>query len=227
MTTAPTVPAREEIRQALRVVIDPELHQNIVDLGMVRKIDFPAEGHVSVTVSLTTPGCPIRSHFQQAVSETVRGLPGVTGVHVDFDVLSEGEKSNLQQRLGLPGGLPQGSLAAVKNVVCVASGKGGVGKSTITASLAAALHVEGKRAAALDADVWGYSIPRMLGVHGRPRVNAQRKIMPLEAHGGMARSRSSSSSSARTRRSSGAGRCSTRRCASSSRTSTGASSTTC
>ena len=176
---------RDEIRQALRVVVDPELHQNIVDLGMVRTIDFPAEGQVNVTVSLTTPGCPIRSHFAKAVNEAVTALPGVDEVRVDFDVLSDNEKQGLQQRLGMPGGLPHGALAAVKNVICVGSGKGGVGKSTTTANLAAALMAEGKTAAALDADVWGYSIPRMLGVHGKPTVNAARKIQPLIAHGGV------------------------------------------
>ena len=97
-----------------------------------------------------------------------------------FDVLSDQEKQALAQRLGRHGGLPQGALAAVKNVICVGSGKGGVGKSTVTTNLAAALQAEGT-AAALDADVWGYSIPRMLGVHGRPKVSAERKILPLEA----------------------------------------------
>jgi ATP-binding protein involved in chromosome partitioning len=138
-----------------------------------------------VMVSLTTPGCPIRSHFQKAVAENVGGLEGVSQVNVAFDVLSAEEKQGLQQRLGRPGGLPEGALAAVKNVICVASGKGGVGKSTVTANLAAALQVEGHAAAAMDADVWGYSIPRMLGVHGRPMVSGERKIIPLETHGGV------------------------------------------
>jgi ATP-binding protein involved in chromosome partitioning len=106
-------------------------------------------------------------------------------VNVGFDVLSDNEKSGLQQRLGRPDGLPTGALAAVKNVICVGSGKGGVGKSTVTSNLAAALFAEGQRVAAMDADVWGYSIPRMLGVHGRPRVSEQRKILPLVAHGGV------------------------------------------
>ena len=100
-------------------------------------------------------------------------------------MLSPEEKQTLQQRLGRKDGLPEGALAAVKNVICVGSGKGGVGKSTLTANLAAALQMEGKAAAALDADVWGYSIPRMLGVHGRPMVSAQRKILPLDAAGGV------------------------------------------
>lgn len=178
------MPTQEQIREALRAVIDPELRNNIVELGMVRSIELGDSGHVSIMVSLTTPGCPIRSHFQQAVAQQVGALEGVTTVKVDFDVLSQDEKAGLQQRLGR-GSLPQGALAQVKNVICVGSGKGGVGKSTVTANLAAALFAEGKSAAALDADVWGYSIPRMLGVHGKPKVSAERKIVPLVAHGGL------------------------------------------
>src|SRR3954464_4415312 len=173
------------IREALKVVIDPELRHNIVDLGMVRSIETPAEGRVDVVVSLTTPGCPIRSHFQKGVSEAIKGLGGVQQVNVGFDVLTDQEKTGLQQRLGRQDGLPTGALAAVRNVICIGSGKGGVGKSTVTANLAAALTAEGKRVAAMDADVWGYSIPRMLGVHGRPTVSPQRKILPLVAHGGV------------------------------------------
>jgi ATP-binding protein involved in chromosome partitioning len=179
-----TVPTQEQIQDALRHVIDPELRKDIVSLGMVRSIEQSEPGRVDVMVSLTTPGCPIRSHFEKAVSENVRALEGVEQVGVTFDVLSQDEKQTLQQRLGRQG-LPQGALARVNNVICVGSGKGGVGKSTVTANLAAALQVEGKTAAALDADVWGYSIPRMLGVHGRPQVSAERKILPLETHAGV------------------------------------------
>ncbi len=179
------MPTAEQIREALKVVIDPELRHNIVDLGMVRSIEIPAEGRIDIVVSLTTPGCPIRSHFQKGVTEAIRGLGGVEQVNVGFDVLTDQEKSGLKQRLGRQDGLPTGALAAVKNVICVGSGKGGVGKSTITANLAAALFAEGKQVAAMDADVWGYSIPRMLGVHGRPAVSPQRKILPLVAHGGL------------------------------------------
>jgi ATP-binding protein involved in chromosome partitioning len=134
-------------------------------------------------VSLTTPGCPIRSHFETAVQKAVGELPGVDRVEVAFDVLSDQEKAGLQQKLGRPGGLPEGALAQVANVVCIGSGKGGVGKSTITANIAAALASEGKRVGVLDADVWGYSIPRMFGVSGRPPVSPERKIVPLEGHG--------------------------------------------
>jgi ATP-binding protein involved in chromosome partitioning len=108
----------------------------------------------------------------------------VTGVAVGFDVLSDEEKGALQKTLGR-GKLPAGALAQVKNVICVASGKGGVGKSTMTANLAAALSAEGHPAGALDCDVYGYSIPRMLGVNRKPEVDGERKILPLEAAGGV------------------------------------------
>src|SRR3954468_6740892 len=150
---------------------------------MVRSIDS-ADGLVRVTVSLTTPGCPIRSHFETAVQQAVGALAGVQRVEVGFDVLSDKEKAGLQQKLGRPGGLPEGALAQVANVVCIGSGKGGVGKSTLTVNIAAALQAEGKTVGVLDADVWGYSIPRMLGLGGqRPKVSPEKKILPLEAHG--------------------------------------------
>ncbi len=179
------MPTRSEILEALRAVIDPELRRDIVSLGMVRSVEIGSDGRVSVVVALTTPGCPIRAQFERSVRQVVSAIEGVASVEVAFDVLSPEEKQRLQQQLGRPQGLPDGALAQVANVICVASGKGGVGKSTLTANLAAALFAEGHRAAALDADVWGYSIPRMLGVHGRPQVSAQRKIVPLVAHGGI------------------------------------------
>ncbi|HYX77959.1 MAG TPA: Mrp/NBP35 family ATP-binding protein [Solirubrobacterales bacterium] len=177
-------PTKEQITQALKAVIDPELRRSIVELGMVRSVGVGDEGQVDVVVSLTTPGCPIRSHFQRAVVEQVGRLDGVSGVSVGFDVLSNEEKGRLQQSLGRQR-LPEGALAQVKNVVCVASGKGGVGKSTMTANLAAALRADGQTSGALDCDVYGYSLPRMLGVNRKPEVNAQRKIVPLESPGGI------------------------------------------
>ena len=173
----------QQIREALRVVIDPELRRSIVDLDMVRSVEISSNGVIDVTVSLTTPGCPIKDHFQTAVAEAVTALEGVEHCNVYFDVLSPEQKAALQQKLGM-GKLPDGALAQVANVLCVGSGKGGVGKSTLTANLAAALAGEGKRVGILDADVWGYSIPRMYGLGAtRPPVSAQRKIVPLEAHG--------------------------------------------
>src|SRR5437763_2974599 len=150
---------------------------------MVRSVDVSANGVVDVTVSLTTPGCPIKGHFQGAVARAVRELPGIEHVNVYFDVLSDAQKAALQQKLGR-GALPDGTLALVQNILCIGSGKGGVGKSTLTANLAAALAGEGKRVGVLDADVWGYSIPRMFGLGAtRPPVSAERKIIPLSAHG--------------------------------------------
>jgi ATP-binding protein involved in chromosome partitioning len=178
------VPTREQITEALKAVIDPELRKDIVELDMVRAIDIKDAGVVDVTVSLTTPGCPIKSHFQTAVAKTVSSLDGVTHVNVGFDVLNDKQKADLQRKLGRPNGLPEGALAQVSNIICVGSGKGGVGKSSLTVNLAAALAADGKKVGILDADVWGYSIPRMLGLgNDRPKVSGERKILPLDAHG--------------------------------------------
>jgi len=177
------VSTEAEIRKALEVVIDPELHRSIIELDMVRSIEIGPNGVLDITVSLTTPGCPIKGHFQTAVAEAAGALEGVTHVNVYFDVLDDTQKAALQQKLGR-GSLPQGALAQVANVLCIGSGKGGVGKSTLTANLAAALAGEGKKVGVLDADVWGYSIPRMYGLGStRPPVSAERKILPLEAYG--------------------------------------------
>ena len=179
------MPTSAQVTEALRSVIDPELRRDIVELEMVRSIDVHANGVVDVMVSLTTPGCPIRSHFETGVANAIRELDGVTGVNVSFDVLSGDEKAALGRKLGR-GGLPEGALAQVKNVICIGSGKGGVGKSSVTANLAAALAADGKRVGVLDADVWGYSQPRMLGVGAeRPKVNAERKLIPIAAHDGI------------------------------------------
>jgi ATP-binding protein involved in chromosome partitioning len=173
------MPTREQVTEALKTVIDPELRRSIVELDMVRSIEIhDATGVVDVTVSLTTPGCPIKGHFQTAVAKSVSALEGVSGVNVGFDVLSDQQKGALQQKLGR-GSLPEGALAQVANVICVGSGKGGVGKSTLTANLAAALGTAGKTVGVLDADVWGYSQPRMLGIGAeKPKVSAERKIIP-------------------------------------------------
>jgi ATP-binding protein involved in chromosome partitioning len=179
------MPTKDQILESLRAVIDPELRRDIVELEMVRSIDVHDNGVVDVMVSLTTPGCPIRSHFQTGVEEAVRGLAGVTGVNIAFDVLSDEEKIALGRKLGR-NTLPDGALAQVKNVICVGSGKGGVGKSSVTANLAAALAAEGRSVGVLDADVWGYSQPRMLGLGAqRPKVNGNRKMLPLTAHDGI------------------------------------------
>jgi ATP-binding protein involved in chromosome partitioning len=178
------MPTKDQVLEALKVVIDPELHRDIVELGMVRSVEISEQGAVNVTVSLTTAGCPIKSHFQTGVAKAVQGVAGVSSVNVGFDTLTADEKAGLQRTLGRPQGLPEGALAQVQNVICIGSGKGGVGKSSLTVNLAAALQAEGKKVGVLDADVWGYSLPRMLGLGGqRPKVSPDRKILPLEAHG--------------------------------------------
>lgn len=177
------MPTREDILEALKSVIDPELKKDVVELGMVREITI-GEDRVDVMISLTTNGCPLRNHFVVAVRKALRGL-GVEESGVEFDVLSPEEKTALQKKLGIQGSLPTGeNVSLIKNVICVGSGKGGVGKSSLTVNLAAALTAEGKTVGVLDADVWGYSIPRMFGLGAeRPPVSAERKILPLDAGG--------------------------------------------
>jgi len=176
------MPSVDDIREALRAVIDPELRQDIVELGMVRAIEQRPDGDVHVVVSLTTPGCPIKKQFEADVTNVLFDI-GIRRATVAFDVLSEAEKGALQAKLGR-GTMPKGALAQVKNVICIGSGKGGVGKSTLTCNLAAALAADGKQVGILDADVWGYSVPRMFGLGAeRPPISPERKIMPLQAHG--------------------------------------------
>jgi ATP-binding protein involved in chromosome partitioning len=162
-------PDRDAILQALERVIDPELRKPVTELDMVRDVVVD-RGQVTVTIALTVAGCPLRSSFQEQVSEHVGAVPGVTGVELRFDVMSPEEKAALSARLR--GGRPERtiSLDPVTRVVAVASGKGGVGKSTLTSSLAWALSARGEKVGVLDADVYGHSIPHMLGISQRPVV---------------------------------------------------------
>src|SRR4051812_11497444 len=118
------MPTREQILEALKVVIDPELHRSIVELGMVRNIEILDQGAVNVTVSLTTPGCPIKGHFQTGVTKAVRTVEGVSAVSVGFDVLTDQEKEGLQPALGRTHGPPQGALPPGPQVRCVGFGQG-------------------------------------------------------------------------------------------------------
>jgi len=177
------MPSNDQVTEALRAVIDPELRQDIVTLGLIRSLAIHPNGVIDITVSLTIPGCPIRDHFETEVKQALTALDGVIGVNLDFDVLSEEERQDLGRKLGRSS-LPAGTLAQVANVIAVGSGKGGVGKSTVTANLAAALAAAGKRVGILDADVWGYSQPRLFGLVGeRAKVNADKKILPLRGPG--------------------------------------------
>src|SRR5436305_13701029 len=127
-----SVMTKDQILGALESVIDPELRRNIVELDMVRSVEIRDGGVVDVMVSLTTPGCPIRNHFQTGVTNALRAIERVTAVIVPSDVLTDQQKATLQQKLGRGGGLPTGALAQVANVMSVGPGKGGVGKSTLT-----------------------------------------------------------------------------------------------
>jgi len=163
-------PDRDTILKALESVIDPELHRPVTELEMVRDVTVGDDGHVDVTIALTVAGCPLRSSFEDQVQRFVGAVDGVTSVSLRFDVMSPEEKAALSSRLR--GGRPEKSisLSPGTRVVAIASGKGGVGKSTLTANIAAALAARGEKVGVLDADVYGHSIPHMLGVHQRPVV---------------------------------------------------------
>ena len=171
-------PTPDQITEALARVIDPELKKPVTELGMVRGVEIQG-AHAAVTIALTVPGCPLKSSFEEQVRREVGALAGIDSVSLEFDVLSPAEKAALTQRLR--GGIAQRSkgisLDRSTRVIAIASGKGGVGKSTLTANLAAAFDLLGHRTGVLDADVYGHSIPHMLGVHQRPVV-VERMIVP-------------------------------------------------
>jgi ATP-binding protein involved in chromosome partitioning len=171
-------PSREQLIGALGNVIDPELKRPVTELDMVREVNVE-DGHVAVTIALTVAGCPLRDSFERQVSEHVLPLPGVESVSLAFDVMTPDERAALTTKLR--GGVaPRSkglSLDASTRVLAVASGKGGVGKSTLTANLAAAFERLGHKTGVLDADVYGHSIPHMLGVHQKP-VLVDRMIVP-------------------------------------------------
>jgi ATP-binding protein involved in chromosome partitioning len=163
-------PDRDAVLHALERVIDPELKRPVTELEMVRDVLIEPEGRVTVTIALTVAGCPLRNSFQDQVQQHVGAVEGVEAVELRFDVMSPEEKSALTTRLRGGRAEKQISLDPGTRVVAIASGKGGVGKSTLTANLAAALSARGEQVGVLDADVYGYSIPHMLGIRQRPVV---------------------------------------------------------
>ncbi len=178
-------PTPDDLRSLLRGVIDPELGSDIVELGMVRDATIDPDGHVVVTIALTTSGCPLRAQIQRDIRTRVGSAPGVTSVTLDWTEMTAAEKSNAMNkaRFNVSQRDEQTAIGPTTRVILVASGKGGVGKSSVTANLAAALATRGLKVGVLDADVWGFSIPRMLGVSGRLQghVEGDRKLMmPLE-----------------------------------------------
>jgi ATP-binding protein involved in chromosome partitioning len=172
-------PDRDAILAALEQVIDPELRRPVTELDMVRDVLVADDGTVDVTIALTVAGCPLRDSFTEQVGRHVGAVDGVTGVRLAFDVMSPEEKSALVSRLrgGRAEKTPQ--LAPGTRVVVVASGKGGVGKSTLTANLAYALSRAGEEVGVLDADVYGHSIPHVLGIRQRPVVVDEMVVPPV------------------------------------------------
>jgi ATP-binding protein involved in chromosome partitioning len=179
------VPSTDQVSKALEGVKDPDIGRPITELGMVKNVDVAADGTVRVDVWLTVVGCPLRDTITRDVTTAVSKLPGVSRVRVELDVMSDEQRRALQTQLR--GGrqepqIPFAQPSSLTRVYAVASGKGGVGKSSVTVNIAAALAAAGQKVGVVDADIYGHSVPRMLGVTGRP-TPVENMIMPPSAHG--------------------------------------------
>ena len=193
----PTV-THDQIIEALRPVEDPELHRSIVDLGMVRDIKIDKHGKIDVQIALTVAGCPLRNEIQNRVGGAVTQVPGVTGFALDFTVMTDQERADLREKLhghshapangGQAHGHAEGKAVPFNEPgnktrpLLISSGKGGVGKSSVTVNLAVALASQGYKVGVVDADIYGYSVPRMLGTDRDPVV-IDEMLVPPSAHG--------------------------------------------
>src|SRR5580692_8108310 len=179
------LPTTEQVTSALAGVNDPEIGRPITELGMVKSVSVGADGLVDVSVYLTVAACPMRDTITSRVTDAVTALPGVSGARVTLDVMSDEQRKAMQTQLR--GGRPEPVIpfaepSSLTRVLAVASGKGGVGKSSVTVNLAAAIAATGRSVGVLDADIHGHSVPRMLGVTDRP-TQVEQMVMPPSAHG--------------------------------------------
>ncbi|NUU26229.1 MAG: Mrp/NBP35 family ATP-binding protein [Streptomycetaceae bacterium] len=175
----------DAVLDALATVKDPEIGKPLPELGMVKSVEIAADGRVKAAIYLTVAGCPMRDKLTSLVTEAVGKVAGVTAVEVELDVMSDTQRKALAEQLR--GGqaereVPFAKPGSLTRVYAVASGKGGVGKSSVTVNLAAAMAAQGLKVGVVDADIYGHSVPRMLGVDGRP-TQVENMIMPPEADG--------------------------------------------
>ncbi|MEV0387683.1 Mrp/NBP35 family ATP-binding protein [Nonomuraea sp. NPDC050643] len=180
-----TAPTQEQVTAALSTVIDPEIRRPITDLDMVKSIEIAPDGAVRVGVFLTVAGCPMKDTITRDVKNAVSKIEGVTDVGIELDVMSTEQRKVLQTKLrgnrGPEKEIPFNQPGSLTRVFAVASGKGGVGKSSVTVNLAAAMAASGLKVGIVDADIYGHSIPRMLGAAERP-TKVEDMIMPPVAH---------------------------------------------
>jgi ATP-binding protein involved in chromosome partitioning len=176
---------RNAVTAALARVQDPEIRRPITELGMVDSLEVAADGSVAVRVLLTVAGCPMREKLTTDVTAAVKAVPGVADVRLDLGVMSDAQRTELRTKLrgdNPVNEIPFAQPGSPTRVYAVASGKGGVGKSSVTVNLAVALAARGLQVGVLDADIYGFSVPRMLGVTGKP-TQVEKMIMPPQAHG--------------------------------------------
>ncbi|MFX1758346.1 MULTISPECIES: Mrp/NBP35 family ATP-binding protein [Rhodococcus] len=176
--------SESDVRSALARVQDPEIRKPITDLGMVKSIEIGADSSVDVAIYLTTSGCPMRTEISERVTKAVADVAGVGEVRVTLDVMSDEQRTELRKSLrgdSTEPVIPFAQPGSLTRVYAVASGKGGVGKSSVTVNLAAAMAARGLSVGVLDADIYGHSIPRMLGTSAKP-TQVERMIIPPVAH---------------------------------------------
>lgn len=182
---APSEALNEAVRAALATVIDPELRKPITELGMVDSVSISADGRVSLAVLLTIAGCPLKDTITADADRALSAIPGVTAVDIELKVMDKAQRDALKEQLRGPGGqrgIPFNAAGSLTKVFAVASGKGGVGKSSVTVNLACALAARGLRVGIVDADVYGFSVPALMGISQAP-TRVDDMILPPVAYG--------------------------------------------